>query len=407
MKYLNKTWRPPRLVAQGGVTYLRDHGKTGVVSIRELITGFGGYKYYEPWVPKNLPYSNSYLACHATSVLRPSVVFPSWKPPGVGDVATAALWQAGRLNPFTGAPDSSYTAMCYAKARNKLWEKIYGEGAELAVSIAEGREAIGAIIDRATKIRKAWSSLRKGDLVGFTNALGTRRMPKHLRTKWTKPKDAASLWLEYWMGWAPLFGDIHNSCLVLASNDLTPPTKISVRSGVKIALDTFDYSSSNGLTKYRLFGDDAEVMVGIGLSAQVTNPAAFMAAQLGVTNPASIIWAVVPFSFIADWFSNVGQWLDSYNWVTQRSASQFAGVKYSEAYVSSRLFCECTCRTELERHVVGRWREGTSVNTVCNSQRVMVSTLPSVPLVIKWPKSLSTTRAATAISLLASIFSKG
>lgn len=45
---------------------------------------------------------------------------------------------------------------------------------------------------------------------------------------------------------------------------------------------------------------------------RVTNPNLLLASRLGLTNPASIAWELVPFSFVVDWFGTVGEFLASW-----------------------------------------------------------------------------------------------
>lgn len=49
---------------------------------------------------------------------------------------------------------------------------------------------------------------------------------------------------------------------------------------------------------------------------RVTNPNLLLFNQLGLVNPAYVLWDAVPFSFVADWFLPVGRYLQSYSdWV--------------------------------------------------------------------------------------------
>ena len=44
----------------------------------------------------------------------------------------------------------------------------------------------------------------------------------------------------------------------------------------------------------------------------ISSPNSLKANQLGLVNPASVAWELIPFSFLVDWFLPVGKFLESY-----------------------------------------------------------------------------------------------
>ena len=52
--------------------------------------------------------------------------------------------------------------------------------------------------------------------------------------------------------------------------------------------------------------------VGIRGNTRVTNQNAYLANRVGMINPATVAWELVPFSFAIDWFLPVTSFLDSY-----------------------------------------------------------------------------------------------
>lgn len=295
----------------------------------------------------------------------------------------------------------------YAAAYNKAYSELWDTGgvipqSELGTSVAEGREAIKMIVDRSRRLGSAYTALKRGRFKAFLYFLGTRPKKRHSNTHWTRPKDASSLWLEYWLGWAPLVGDIYNSLEVLVGSAFWEPITLSGKGSAKFAASYATPLSSikayGGKTDYEVTG---RVCVHIGCQITVTNPNHFLANQLGLVNPAAIAWAVVPFSFIADWFVNVGKVLNG--------MTDFVGVSQSKAFI--------TRYTKFK----GRYEEGSGLNSSSPSMwqlqeykcsggitnRSTLSQLPGPSLRVNVPSGLAVTRGATAISLLISIFTKG
>lgn len=298
--------------------------------------------------------------------------------------------------------ESDYAKAAYNKAYADMWD-TGGQipQSELGVSIAEGREAIKMIIDRSRRLGGAYKALKKGKFKAFLYFLGTRPKKRHANTKWTRPKDAASLWLEYWLGWAPLIGDIYASLEVLVGSAFWQPIKMRGKGSAK-----FDYTFRTPTWATRAYGSFQETNVTgrisceIGCELLVTNPNHFLYNQLGLINPYAIAWAVVPFSFIVDWFANIGKFLNG--------MTDFVGCIPQRPYI-----------TRFTRFK-GRYEEGTNLNLApsywhrqeytCSGammHRTIPNGIPGPYFRIRLPPGLAITQGATAISLLVSIFLEG
>lgn len=99
-----------------------------------------------------------------------------------------------------------------------------------------------------------------------------------------------------------------------------------------------------------------------GFTMVVTNPNLFAAEQMGLLNPASIAWELFPFSFVVDWFLQIGDYFNS--WSDYAGVSQEKGWKTaytkafgSRSYPGLNAYCtdmSCTCKrtTAVPRFVV-------------------------------------------------------
>lgn len=262
--------------------------------------------------------------------------------------------------------------------------------ASLGVTVAEGREALTLMAQRAGQLYRSFKSLKRGRFGDFVKELKVRPLRKHERTKWTKPKHAASIWLEYWFGWAPLVGDIDACVDVLTS---APPPLILTGSATQ---EIKGSRVTTGGGQLRVSQWNGKAVVKQHVRVRIENPNALLRQQTGLTNAAEIAWAVVPFSFLVDWFGNVGDVL--------RAHTDFAGLVVEEAYTTAH----CKIRAAQSQ----AWSAGTPYYRKWSGMNQQVCTIRLLrtigpTLQFKLPPGLSVTRAATAISLLVSLFTKG
>jgi hypothetical protein len=177
---------------------------------------------------------------------------------------------------------------------------------------------------------------RVGSLIGFARGVRKGRFGdamaalslepiKRNRAKWDKAKSASSKWLEFHFGWSPLIGDIYDGMTVLTSAWKDLPVKTSAKTRYNGSYPPpGDYSM--GVTQildYRV-RNSSEV--------RITNPNLYQLSQWGLTNPLEVAWELVPFSFVVDWFTNVGSLIGS--------MSDLHGVTLVNAYHS--IYCSNT-----------------------------------------------------------------
>lgn len=213
---------------------------------------------------------------------------------------------------------------------NRLYDKFredLASTASLGVALAELSQSYHMIYGRAMQIATFIRRLRRLDFSGAARTLQMPGPPKGVSTK----KKFANNYLEFHFGWSPLIGDIGS-----AINVLQEPIK-SVWVHAKVTEPTRLYHLSDPVTN----GNAAGLVPGsynlrrywegrrsasCGAEVAVTNPNLWLANQLGFVNPASIAWELIPFSFVVDWFANVGQVINSY--------SDFYGLTLSKGWTT-------------------------------------------------------------------------
>lgn len=279
-------------------------------------------------------------------------------------------WVCG-LQDFTSVKNRSY-----AELKAKL-----GDTATWANNLHEARGSIDMILKRASQITGFSRALRKGNFGWAVRELGLTDT-RGKRFKSLKAKPFGDQFLEFHFGWVPMIQDIGAAMNVLQDTDFG--TK-SYSAMIRQPYNRF--SRSGDSANFTRDQERGNVAVRQGAHFRVTNPNAFLANQMGFVNPLSVAWEAVPFSFVADWFGNVGDVL--------ASMTDFVGVSvidpYNTAFQSGdRTFTSVTSGT------FGKTNRFTSTVAYCTRG----PGLSGVTLQVKPFKGFSITRAATAISLL-------
>lgn len=195
-------------------------------------------------------------------------------------------------------------------------QRLADQKVDVLTSAAEGKSSVTMIANAAKDLFDLYRHVRKGNLRGARKILTTRGIKKKVSKHW-KNKTAENRWLEFTYGWSPLIGDIAKAFKELsAEREATLPI-IKVVYSTK-AGDDFDplgplihpEEKWNGTAVYKT-----------SCYFQVSSPKIREAAKWNLgNNPLLTAWELVPYSFVADWFVPIGDFL------TQFSSSQ--GLTY-------------------------------------------------------------------------------
>lgn len=269
-----------------------------------------------------------------------------------------------------GAP--AYSGSSDTVAKNKAYSELVanlGDASLWAVNLAEHRQSYLMVAKRAVQITRFARALHRFDFPEAARLLSVG-IPRGLRanSKWF-----ANNWLEYHFGWEPLVKDI-GAAIETLQNPI-PPKRIKGRGSFKSK--TYIDTGSFGSKGYRVIDAKCRMQADV----RVTNPNLHLASQLGFVNPLAVAWELVPFSFVVDWFVNVGQCLASF--------TDFAGVSLENPMTT----------TFQVGNEDARWYTGW-VNRYRSVYVQRATTISGPSLHARPWKGVSPVRAATAISLL-------
>jgi hypothetical protein len=226
-------------------------------------------------------------------------------------------------------------------ASNRSYAKLKGqvENAEIGVNVVEYHQARNMFATRGKQFIGLLILLKRGKFAAAGKALGCTfyngRPPKANRKGWALPDyskktnvSLSNLWLEWHFGLSPLISDVQAAARVLTD----PIPKTAIRGSSEEHFDYVERTEYGGVVAGTYYQDKwaTRVRHRQGAYVAITNPNLGLAGQLGLLNPAALLWEIVPFSFVADWFVNVGDWLQGF--------SDFAGMQLDFAYSTSHIW---------------------------------------------------------------------
>lgn len=275
--------------------------------------------------------------------------------------------------------------------------KLKSSSVNLGVAFGERKQTAMLLGSTATRLASAVRHLRRGEIRRSMDELGIssrRRQPRG--------NNVPRKWLELQYGWKPLLSDVYGAASALEQRPkgdwrvtASVTRKIEGRKTAGVAPGQFTVGWTCEARWLK--------SVYTRIDALPQNEATISLASLGVLNPLSVAWELVPFSFVVDWCLPIGGWLDSLD----------ALLGYGPTAYSSSLLVKASWK---EKGLSGSGTDSggykwISVNSFGATKRLVslqrsVSSsvpLPSLPS-FKDPRSLG--HMANGLALLASAFGR-
>lgn len=218
------------------------------------------------------------------------------------------------------SPSDTYT---------KLLLKIKDQSVNLAQAFAERGQTTNLFASTARRLATAAFMLRKGNWVeasrhlGYDLTRGQRRRLANNALLWSKDqrKLLANSWLELQYGWRPLIDDVFGSVEAIAKANIEGGLVLS--KSARVSPDPRTYSRQNikkvnpfiyGITEYvdGVRTVSAKTRTKVWFRSR-SNTLVSTLADVGITNPAVLVWELLPYSFVVDWCLPVGNWLNTFD----------------------------------------------------------------------------------------------
>lgn len=210
----------------------------------------------------------------------------------------------------------------YSVLQNKILAEINEQKSQLAVDLIELRKTKTMFADAALSLLTGFRDIRRGvPLREFVKTIKKEGFSGLLGRKW----------LEFIYGWSPTVSGAFETAEAL-NQELIAGIVCTGKVKAKQQKDT------------KLFYRNGFVDCNLTVRANgcyhyiIKNPDLLLMSQLGLTNPLSVAWELTPWSFVFDWFVDVGGYINRmdynagiYDFVWQGSTKKHA---ICNAYVS-------------------------------------------------------------------------
>lgn len=188
-----------------------------------------------------------------------------------------------------------------SKAEIRCLTKIKDKRCDLAVTVAEALESSRMVAGLATALFSAYLAARRGRFADAARILHVRK---------PRAKEPEKAWAQMQLGWLPLIYEIHDIYEIWRYGFRPEGLRLSATSDMGREWPKYFTIEPAGQPVQR-YKDIGRYGCKVRLDYSLTSAALSAAAGAGLTNPASVIWALVPMSFVLDWFVPVGDWLNA------------------------------------------------------------------------------------------------
>lgn len=250
----------------------------------------------------------------------------TWHPSGKGakatDIPTASWWGG-----YTDS--SSMRSKLSTASQSALLSKIVNDAPnwDVLTDLAEGKETVGLLRDTASKFIDLTSMVKRRDIMSiakFFKVSTTKRGLKRLRRRIypvrtlggygvTVGSCMSNLWMSYRYGFMPMIYSMQDAMIAFNASFAKG---VSLTSQVTLGDSLFAETSAPGSTStgYKATNKSSRSCRGSFRKKAYFNYTNSMLARL-VGNPFATVarttWELVPFSFVADWFVGIGDYLDN------------------------------------------------------------------------------------------------
>lgn len=213
-------------------------------------------------------------------------------------------WQGGNnmAFPSPGSPPAGFISSLEVKALNRL----KSQDVNLGTFLAEARQTINMVGGAARGIANQVAKFQTKN-PGLWKQVKAVQVGGLARELWC---NIPNQWLELQYGWSPLMSDVYGSMLHLWHRNRFRLSTIHVSASGKTESDLVQARGglhSSGVNLNFRVKHKASVF----LTYQMSKPQLAEVSSLGLTNPLEIIWEIIPYSFVVDWFLPIGPWLSS------------------------------------------------------------------------------------------------
>lgn len=236
---------------------------------------------------------------------KPNVTTRSW--------VKGHIWRAGLTLP-------SADASLLTKVENQALTKFNARVLKASRTLT-GQVVLGELGEALRMIRSPARALRNG-VDDYLAILKKRGRSNRSSTARAIVGIAADTWLEYSFGWKPLINDIKDGYKLIADSQQLRPERIPVKYlgfGKKTTVGAVDGpSSTDGYVRMKYTRETRTNYVGVkfygavGIIPKMDGLIDYSKAGFTWNEIIPTIWELIPYSFLVDYFTNIGDVINSY-----------------------------------------------------------------------------------------------
>lgn len=211
----------------------------------------------------------------------------------------------GSSSSWGSQPFLPWTSRDEFELQSKLVKRIKGHDFNLAVNVAQMNQTVSLCADTLRKMTSSIKALKHGNPASAVRLLfgaDGGKLPKGKLQGKLKGKDVSSQWLELQYGWLPMIGDCYEAAKAFENYSSARKTSFTVklrkREPYEGSAAPTNYSCPGIATTFRKI--KCELYEDLALPR-----------SLGLMDPLSVAWEIIPYSFVVDWFIPIGGYLEN------------------------------------------------------------------------------------------------
>jgi len=197
------------------------------------------------------------------------------------------------------------------KAASDARSRINPLAVQGIVAAVELPKTIDLIRSTALSLGKLIRGIKTGNLSLVGEAIGGQQLRSGSAGRFLK-QSAYNRWLEYRYGWRPLIMDLQGALKAL-DKSRSRPIRATARGKAEQTMNrTFNQSITYPITGSETYEFNTTHSTEVRAYCLYTAELTYQSARdFGVTELPLAFWELVPYSFVADWFIPIGNWLEA------------------------------------------------------------------------------------------------